>query len=184
MSKFTSFLRYRSCDIAYDILRYIEKIILIRLWYQVLMILLVISRYFQMIMPLISVTYDLYAVWYHTSHDILAHIMALGRRHGDGAGWGRHAPAAPPPPASPSPTYWGRVFSWTATDLIQLLSNCLLYTQAYSHWHSRSLCPGSQADSDSVSLSPSRWLEAGLPWPPSSWRPLCTSRGVTPVHER
>ena len=54
--------------------------------------------------------------------------MAPGRR--DGAGWGRHAPAAPPPPASPSPTYWGRVLSRTATDLIQLLSNCLLYTQA------------------------------------------------------
>ena len=151
---------------------------------------------FHMKTPMISVTYDINAVWYHTFRDIVAYIMAPacdifayimapGRR--DGAGWGRHAPAAPPPPASPSPTYWGRVMSWTATDLIQLLSNCLLYTQAYSHSHSTalSLSPGRQADSDSVSLSPSRWLEAGLPWPPSSsWRPLCTSRGVKQVHER
>ena len=35
-----------------------------------------------------------------------------------GAGWGRHGPGAPPPPASPPPTNWGRVSSWTATDLI------------------------------------------------------------------
>ncbi len=28
-----------------------------------------------------------------------------------GATWGRHTPGAPPPPASPSPTNWGRVFS-------------------------------------------------------------------------
>ena len=103
---------------------------------------------FHTIKPMISVTYDINAVWYHTfrdivayimapGRDILAYIMAPGRR--DGAGWGRHAPAAPPPPASPSPTYWGRVMSWTATDLIQLLSNCLLYTQAYSHSHSNAL---------------------------------------------
>jgi hypothetical protein len=43
--------------------------------------------------------------------------MSPARR--DGAGWGRQLPAAPPPPASPSPTCWGRVSSWTATDLIQ-----------------------------------------------------------------
>ena len=151
---------------------------------------------FHMKSPMISVTYDIDAVWYHTFRDIIVYIMATGldilayimvpgRR--DGTGWGRHAPAAPPPPASPSPTYWGRVLSWTATDLIQLLSNCLLYTLAYSHSHSTalSLSLSRQADSDSVSLSPSRWLEAGLLWPPSSsWRPLCTSRGVTQVHER
>ena len=103
---------------------------------------------FHMKSPMISVTYDIDAVWYHTFRDIvvyimatgldiLAYIMAPGRR--DGAGWGRHAPAAPPPPDSPSPTYWGRVLSWTATDLIQLLSNCLLYTLAYSHSYATTL---------------------------------------------
>jgi hypothetical protein len=42
--------------------------------------------------------------------------MSPARRAG--AGWGRHGPGAPPPPASPPPTNWGRVSSWTATDLI------------------------------------------------------------------
>ena len=49
--------------------------------------------------PMISVTYDIDADIDHTYRDIIAYIMASGRR--DGAGWVRHAPAAPPPPASP-----------------------------------------------------------------------------------
>jgi hypothetical protein len=64
--------------------------------------------------PLISVTSDITAMWYHGFHDMFAYIMAPARR--DGAGWGRQLPAAPPPPASPSPTCWGRVFSWTPTE--------------------------------------------------------------------
>ena len=66
--------------------------------------------------PLISVFWYIIAMWYHGFHDMFAYIMAPARR--DGAGWGRQGPGAPPPPASPSPTCCGRVFSWTATVLI------------------------------------------------------------------
>ena len=47
-------------------------------------------------MPMMSMTRDINAVWYHIFHDILAHIMAPGRRYG--GGWERHRdwPAAPP----------------------------------------------------------------------------------------
>ncbi len=41
--------------------------------------------------------------------DISAYIMAPARSYG--AGWGRQAPDPPSASASPSPTYWGRVFS-------------------------------------------------------------------------
>ncbi len=51
--------------------------------------------------PLISVTSDIIAMWYHRFHDMLVYIMAPARR--DGAGWVRQAPSAPPPLASPSP---------------------------------------------------------------------------------
>jgi hypothetical protein len=74
------------------------------LWYQQLMILAMISA---MIYPLISTTSYIIALWYHSPliscqnfHVIVAVIMVPARR--DGAACGRHAPAAPPPPASPS----------------------------------------------------------------------------------
>ena len=54
--------------------------------------------------PLISVTSDITAMWYHGFHDMFAYIMAPARR--DGAGWGRQLPGAPLPLASPSPTCW------------------------------------------------------------------------------
>ena len=43
---------------------------------------------------------DINAVWYHNFHDILAHIMAPGRR--DGGGWERHRDSDGPA----APTYW------------------------------------------------------------------------------
>jgi hypothetical protein len=63
--------------------------------------------------PLISVCYVIIAVWYHWFHDMLAYIMAPARR--DGAGCGRQAPGAPPPPASPLPTCYGRVLQVSCT---------------------------------------------------------------------
>ena len=75
-----------------------------RLWYQQLMILAMNSA---MIYPLISTTSYIIALWYQNFlisyqnfHVFVADIMVLARR--DGAACGRHAPAAPPPPASPS----------------------------------------------------------------------------------
>ncbi len=79
----------------------------------ILMILAMISL---LIYPLISTTSYIIAPWYQIFHVIVAYVMVPARR--DGAACGRHASAAPPPPASPSPTYWGRVLSWTATVLI------------------------------------------------------------------
>ncbi len=54
--------------------------------------------------PLISVTSDITAMWYHGFHEMFAYIMAPARR--DGLGWGHQLPGAPPPLASPSPTCW------------------------------------------------------------------------------
>ena len=75
-----------------------------RLWYQQLMIMAMISA---MIYPLISTTSYIIALWYQNFliscqnfHVFVAVIMVPARR--DGAACGRHAPAAPPPPASPS----------------------------------------------------------------------------------
>jgi hypothetical protein len=67
--------------------------------------------------PMISVTSDIIAIWYRGFSDIASYIMAPAARR-DGAGWGRQTPGAPPAPATPSPTCWGRVFSWTVTALI------------------------------------------------------------------
>ena len=53
---------------------------------------------------------------------MFADIMAHVRR--DGAGWGRQGSGAPPPPASPSPTCWGRVFS-LRSRILQRHSACL-----------------------------------------------------------
>ena len=79
-------------------------IAIFRLWYQQLMILAMISA---MLYPLISTTSYIIALWYQNFliscqnfHDFEAEIMVPARR--DGAACGRHAPAAPPPPASPS----------------------------------------------------------------------------------
>ena len=65
---------------------------------------------------------DITISWYH-SHMIsgilwyvpLYHGTCAAGWRGTAAGWGRQGPGAPPPPASISPTCWGRVFSWTAT---------------------------------------------------------------------
>ena len=69
--------------------------------------------------PLISLSPDIIAIWYQGFYDMFPYIMAPARRAGAGPplvpGWGRQGPGAPPPPASISPTCWGRVFSWTAT---------------------------------------------------------------------
>ena len=86
------------------------------LWYQNYVISPIISYTFHTFLPMISVLRDIYAIWYHRFDDISAYVMVPARR--DGAGWGRQAPGAPPPPASPSPTCWGRVFNWTVTALI------------------------------------------------------------------
>ena len=73
------------------------NITIFRLWYQQLMI----------SAPVISSTPYIIALWYHNFSDIMSQfyvfiavIMVPARR--DGAACGRHAPAAPPPPASPS----------------------------------------------------------------------------------
>jgi len=83
---------------------YYSNITIFRLWYQQLMILAMISA---MLYPLISTTSYIIALWYQNFliscqnfHVFVAVIMVPARR--DGAACGRHAPAAPPPPASPS----------------------------------------------------------------------------------
>ena len=105
----TRFLRY----FLWYCLRYHIHIIQNVLWYRNVMILLMILV---MIWHDFTPWYHIIAIWYHGFHDMFAYIMAPARR--DGAGWGRQGPGAPPPPASPSPTCCGRVFSWTATVLI------------------------------------------------------------------
>ena len=107
---FSAFLALFFCDIAYDII-YISYRICpdIRItWYW--------AWFWPWFGPLISALRDIIAIWCHIFDDITAYIMAPARR--DGAGWGRHAPGAPSPPASPSPTCWGRVFSQAVTALI------------------------------------------------------------------
>ena len=56
---------------------------------------------FHTITSMMSMSRDINAVWYHIFHDILAHIMAPGRR--DGGGWERHRDSDGPAAA---PTYW------------------------------------------------------------------------------
>ena len=104
------FLALSSCHIKYDIIYISHRISsdISITWYW--------AWFWPWFGPLISVLRDIIAIWCHIFDDIIAYIMAPARR--DGAGWGRHAPGAPPPPASPSPTCWGRVFSWTVTALI------------------------------------------------------------------
>ena len=84
----------------------------------------------------IWLAYDIINLWHHSFYDIMdmssyvilhpisswicdiaSYIMAPAARR-DGADWGRQTPGAPPAPATPSPTCWGRVFSWTVTALI------------------------------------------------------------------
>ena len=76
---------------------YHSNITIFRLWYQQLMILAMILA---MLYALISTTSDIIALWYQNFHDIITDFMLPARRAG--AACGRHAPAAPPPPASPS----------------------------------------------------------------------------------
>ncbi len=80
---------------------------------------------YSMFLRMISRTFDILAIWYH-----LCSMISLPPGRRDGAGWGRHAPAAPPPPASPSPTYCWRVWSWTETVLIPRLDLLQLWLRA------------------------------------------------------
>ncbi len=65
---------------------------------------------FHMVLHMISLTYDISALWYVQFHDIfniiiiLALVMAPAQR--DGAGRGRHGSGAPRLPVSPSPMIW------------------------------------------------------------------------------
>jgi hypothetical protein len=91
------FLRLSCAIIISFRLCYRINITIFWLWYQQLMILAMISL---LIYPLISTTSYIIALWYQIFHVIVADIMVAARR--DGAACGRHAPAAPPPPDSPS----------------------------------------------------------------------------------
>ena len=97
ISEKPDFLRLSCANLSWFCLCYHSNITIFRLWYQQLMILAMILA---MLYALISTTSDIIALWYQNFHVIVTDFMLPARR--DGAACGRHAPAAPPPPASPS----------------------------------------------------------------------------------
>jgi hypothetical protein len=76
-----------------------------------------ITRWYHISFFHIIYSFDI-SITRYLSHTISQILWYLSLFHGSiwhylrSAGWGRQAPSAPPPPATPSPTCWGRVFNW------------------------------------------------------------------------
>ena len=132
--------------------------------------------------PLISLYSDIIAIWYQGFYDMFPYIMSPARRAG--AGWGRQGPGAPPPPASPSPRCWGRVFSWTATGQRPWSCSwtCSVAVTSSIRWK---ISGKFQVDSNYkfeliISGPLLGYLQSCSPcWPVSSCRPAALSSGLS-----